>query len=259
MQAIDLLCVGELDSARDLTIIKRNLTIMNRRMPVKRPITIAIAVLAIAPAALWATIIDFETIPGDVPAEGLVISNQFEASHGVTFSLQGGGSPVLAQVGSPATAFRGPGNLPDTPAEGQGIGQFFLTDDGVLAGLEADPLIVTYSTPTAAASGVIVDIDFDESFLVEAFDAGDILVDSFLINAGDDGTGDGIATLWFVEHTADEIAWIRFTGTRTEAGVFGLAFDNFSARSVVPLPATVLLLASGFGLLGFAYRGRSQQ
>ena len=224
----------------------------------KRSVSIVAAVAAFAPGPLLATIIDFETVPGDTPVEGLHISNQYEASEGVTFSLQSGGTPVLAKVGSPATAFIGPNNGPDTPAPNQGIGQYFLTDDGLLNGLTADPLIVTYSTPTAAASGSIVDIDFDESFLVEAFDAGSALIDSFTINAGDAGTGDGIATFWSIQHATADIMSIRFTGTRTTSGVFGLAFDNFSARSVVPLPASVLLLVSGLGLFGFAYRKRPQ-
>ena len=37
---------------------------------------------------------------------------------------------VLAEVGDPLTGFQGFGGVGDMPAPGQGIGSFFLTDDG---------------------------------------------------------------------------------------------------------------------------------
>jgi len=76
----------------------------------------------------YATVIDFESIPGSTPSDGMSISTQFQATHGVIFSLEGGGSPVLAKVGSPLTAFLGY-NLQDAqPAPGTNVGDFFLTD-----------------------------------------------------------------------------------------------------------------------------------
>ena len=198
-----------------------------------------------------AAIIDFESIPSfGVPTEGLVISNQFEASDGITFSLEGGGNPRIAQVGSPATAFLGPGNAGDTPAPNQGVGNFFLTDDGLLSGLTSPALIVSYSTPTSAASGVILDIDFDESFVIQARDGLGNILQSINIVSGDPGTGDGIATFWSFERSLADIASIRFAGTRTAAGVFGLGFDNFSARSVapVPVPSAIILFSSALAL-----------
>ena len=192
--------------------------------------------------------ITFENIPGiGEPFEGMEISTQFLETAGVSFSLEGGGFPHIAKVGSPATAFGGWPNHkgPDTPAPGQDIGSFFLTDDGVLAGLTSPALIVTYSSPTAKASGVILDIDLGERFTIQPLDDTGSVLDTVTISAGDPGTGDGIATPWSIDLGDSEIYSIRFEGSRTTPGAFGLGFDNFT---VVPIPSSFLLLA--FGLLG---------
>lgn len=208
-----------------------------------------------------ASVINFESIPGiEVPTDGLLINNQFETTHGVIFSLEGGGSPQLARIGAPTTAFQGP-IAGDTPVPGQGIGEFFLTDDGILSGLAAIPLIVTYTTPTAAASGIILDIDFDESFLIEARNNIGDVIESIVINAGDPGTGDGIATLWSFTRPSADVYSIRFVGSRSTSGSFGLGFDNFDARSAsaatpIPLPATHILMLAG--LIGFLFFTRQK-
>lgn len=175
--------------------------------------------------------IDFETIPGAIAQEGLVISDQFAATHGVTFELEGGGTPVLAEVGSPVSAFLGPPNdtTPDTPAAGQNIGQFFLTDDGTLNASSSN-LVILYDPPTAAASGVILDIDSSETFTIEARNAADAVLQAITIEAGDPGTGDGMAARWSFGRTEADIVSLRFVGERP-VGNFGLGFDNFNARS----------------------------
>ena len=181
------------------------------------------------PCELVGETIDFESIPGTVPSAGLPIQNQFEFTHGITFSLEPAGSPVLAEVGSPAEAFIS-GRGDDTAVPEAGIGQFFLTDDGVLAGLEALTLRVNYLTPTQFASGTILDIDFDERFVVEAYDSLGVLIDSLEIVAGDPGTGDGQGTRWRVGGQSSEIQFLRFLGRRNANGQFGFGFDNFSPR-----------------------------
>jgi hypothetical protein len=182
--------------------------------------------------------IDFETIPGATAQEGLVISDQFAATHGVTFQLEGGGNPVLAEVGSPVSAFLGPPNdtTPDTPLAGQNIGQYFLTDDGSL-NTSSSNLIIRYDPPTAAASGIILDIDSSEVFTIEARGASDAVLQTITVEAGDPGTGDGRATRWSFSRMDTDIASLRFVGERP-VGNFGLGFDNFSART----PATFLYL-----------------
>jgi outer membrane protein OmpA-like peptidoglycan-associated protein len=175
--------------------------------------------------------IDFETVPGGTSIEGLTIDDQFAASHGIRFRLENKGAPRLAAVGGPITAFEGPRRQPDTPAPRQDIGSFFLTDDATIAELNVSPLVVVYDPPTAAASGVVLDIDFDETFTIEARDAAGVILQAFTIKAGDRGTGDGIATRWAINRASSDIHSIRFAGRRTTAGGFGLGFDNFCSRS----------------------------
>lgn len=177
------------------------------------------------------TPIDFETIPGAAPKEGLAISNQFAQSHGITFALANGASPKLAAVGRPETAFVGPPNdtVPDTPVPNQGIGTFFLTDDGRNTGRMAAALVVRYSPPTANASGVVLDLDNGESFVVDALDAKGTAISTLILTAGEPNTGDGIATRWTVSHATADIAAIRFLG-KSASGRFGLGFDLFCAR-----------------------------
>ncbi len=190
---------------------------------------LALAFVASTPALAD---IDFETIPGATPVEGLAIGDQFAASDGVTFALENGDLPVLARVGSPRTAFEGVGGADDLPVAGQDIGRFFLTDDGQVTGLAAEPLIVTYDPPSSQASGVILDLDGGETFTIEARDQAGNVIDTVVLTAGDANTGNGVATPWFFDRAVADIYSIRFEGVRAQAGLFGLGFDRFSARSL---------------------------
>ena len=101
--------------------------------------------------------ITFETIPGVAnPSEGMEINTQYQQSDGVTFRLEDGRSPLLAEVGAPLTAFGGPPNhtAEDTPAPGQGIGRFFLTDDGTTSGGVTPILIIDYDPPTVRRQSI---------------------------------------------------------------------------------------------------------
>jgi hypothetical protein len=212
-----------------------------------------------------AGLIDFETILGGAPVDGQTIDTQFLASDGVTFSLVGGGAPVLAQIGAPTTAFLGAGGG-DTPiaADAGAIGQFFLTDDGLTQGTVPGALLVNYSAPTANASGVVLDIDGGETFLIEAFDGvngAGTLLSTFTINAGDADTGNGVATDWFFSLGSATIRSIIFSGSRP-SGFFGLGFDNFDTGvdvGVVPLPAALPLYGTGLALMGFIGWRRRQR
>lgn len=173
--------------------------------------------------------VDFEEIPNQIPAEGLVINNQYFASHGVTFTLENGQSPILAQVGGAATAFGSAfGN--DAPAPGSDIGEFFLTDDGFLTGLSMIPVIVTFANPIDSFSTCVLDIDFDEFFILEARDENGQTVLADTIYSGDPDTGDGVASCWGFNFDGCEgtIYSVRFEGFRNVAGAFGLGMDNFS-------------------------------
>ncbi len=180
--------------------------------------------------------IDFEFIPGiGTPREGIEINTQYTDTTGVTFSLEGGGSPVLAQVGDPLTALIGPTGSDRVREDQPRIGSFFLTDDGSHSGSQPEPLVVSYDPPTAAASGVILDIDDRERFTIEARNGEGEVIDRLVIEEGDPNTGDGVVTPWFFDRPTRDIFSLRFMGVKQD-GVFGLGFDNFSARSARPEP-----------------------
>lgn len=176
--------------------------------------------------------IDFETVAGLPSVDGMSVTNQFAASHGVVFALADGTAPRLAQVGAPRTAFEGYQGVPDTPAPGTGTGSFFLTDDGTVVGIPL-ALVITYVAPVSAASGLILDIDNQEQWDVEAFDAGGTRLDVRVL--GPNPTLNGSATAWSFDEGARTIAEIRITFTGvTASGNVGLAFDNFDASRVQP-------------------------
>jgi hypothetical protein len=191
-----------------------------------------------------AGLITFESIGGDLPVDGLEINTQFLASHGVTFELEGGGSPVLAKVGEPKTAFSGPpdNTTSDTPAPDQGVGQFFLTDDGVV-GTSPAPLLISYSNPVAAASGYILDIDgwFEQpslhydTWLVQARNVMGETIDSIELDPTSFNAGDGLATPWSFNHASADIYSIRIAYIGPPIDVVGLAFDNFAPASAAPV------------------------
>lgn len=177
--------------------------------------------------------IDFEAINGEPVFDGMVISDQYFNTFGLTFSLEDGTSPVIAQVGFPTTAFGGPGfgtDGSDTPAPGVDIGQFFLTDDGVLAGLTSPALILDFVNPLDSIAGCILDIDFDETFIMHARDIDGNVLLADTIRAGDPGTGDGELSCWGfnLEGCEGTIYSLRMEGTRESAGAFGLGVDYLS-------------------------------
>jgi len=176
--------------------------------------------------------IDFETIPGDSVYEGLIINAQYLDSLGITFVLEDSTYPHIADVGGKTTAFESSYGG-DTPAPGQNIGSFFLTDDGLTSGpgITTSPLIINFSIPVDSASGVILDIDATENFTIQARDYDRNVIDEITVFAGDPGTGDALATPWSIKRENTDIYSIRLEGKRTMAGFFGLGFDNFTSCS----------------------------
>jgi hypothetical protein len=211
------------------------------RIPIQ---AVVLAVLVISPATQGQTI-DFEKVPGiAVPIDGMSISNQFQGIFGVSFSLEGGGFPVLAKVGAPLTAFSGPTGE-DGPATNQNAGSFFLTDDGQ-TGLAPPALIISYGQPVAAASGVIIDIDSNpalggaERWRVEARNATNVLLESTLLAPNSFNGGDGKATPWSFARTTNDIYFVRVVYAGDKTNGIGLAFDNFSPS--LPVEAARLRL-----------------
>ena len=179
--------------------------------------------------------IDFETIPEGNLIDGMDIFDQYSEQFGVTFSLEDGSPVKLAEVGGVATAFGGAfGN--DTPAPDQGVGQFFLTDDGMLQGLSSTPIFIDFFFPMDSVSGCILDMDFQERFIVTAFgEFGDeIFVDTIFAGgngvAGDPGTGDALCTPWGfrLDDCDGSIYRVKLDGYRDTPGAFGLGVDQLS-------------------------------
>lgn len=175
-------------------------------------------------------LIDFESIPQGELEEGMSIFDQYSDVYGVTFLLDNGQPPKLAKIGPPRTAFASQWG-DDNPKPGEDIGQYFLTDDGVLgSNLNNIPLNVNFTNPMDSVSGCILDMDFGERFIVEAFgEFGDqIFIDT--IFAGDIGTGDGEATCWGfrLDDCEGTIYSVKLDGYRETAGGFGLGLDNFA-------------------------------
>ncbi|MCA9322937.1 MAG: hypothetical protein KDB53_19510 [Planctomycetes bacterium] len=180
--------------------------------------------LALTSSVIAQSFLDFEFVPGSTPADGLTISTQFQATIGVSFILEDGTFPQLARVGSPRTAFSGFGG-DDLVAPGVDVGQFFLTDDGVVSGAPS-ALLVNYVQPVYGASGVILDIDFSEAWTVEAKDAAGNVLATEVLGA----MGNGSATPFSFDVGAPLIAQIRIAFTGSGSSI-GLAFDNFLTTS----------------------------
>ncbi len=198
------------------------------------------ASIAMGQVSFGCLTIDFETIPGSEPASGLILSDQYRSTFGVTFSLEGGGHPVLAQVGPPIEAFQGPGG-DDNPAAGVDVGQFFLTDDGLITNA-APPIILTFDVPIDTFSGCILDMDGNERFEIEARDIdGNIVVSEILV--ADPSWPDGSLQCWGFNLPGCQgvIKTITYRGTKSDGVGFGLGMDAFSfCYTAAPLEAIIV-------------------
>lgn len=184
--------------------------------------------------------IDFETIPNGQLVDDMDIFDQYSDVFGVTFSLEGGVPARLAKVGAPMTAFQGPNNGADTPAAGVDIGQYFLTDNGTVVGVNADPIYVNFLSPMDSVSGCILDMDFGERFVVHALgEFGDVIFADTIFSGsivdgvtipGDPGTGDGLCTEWGfrLDECEGSIFSVKLDGFRVTSGGFGLGLDNLT-------------------------------
>ncbi len=192
---------------------------------------------------------------------GTVIKNQYLAApFGVSFQFEDGTFPVIRKVGgvNPATgnpsAFygwpNGTGN--NTPAPGQNVGKFFLTDD-ISVAAPPGPLIVTYAQPVAAASAFILDIDHQEAWDIYARNAAGQVIGQVHLEHDTSLTGDGIATPWSFTRPVADIKSIRVVFSGNPDANVGLAFDNFSPSTALTPPAlakTVLSVTRGSVTLG---------
>ncbi|WP_293083310.1 PEP-CTERM sorting domain-containing protein [Okeania sp. SIO3B5] len=189
-----------------------------------------------------AATLGFESIPNWY--EGMPIHNQFLNDYGMTFSLIGGGFPVLAEVGGPKkTGFTtNNGTRKDRPISAAN-GNFFITDDD--GGKERPKsLFIEYAQPVSIASGEILDIDQrnrnsrTEEWTVKAFDISNNLLDWEVFTSGPryNNTGDGVATPWLFENLSADISSVLLEFTGTKNNNIGVGFDNFFAQVAQPVP-----------------------
>ncbi len=242
---------------------------MTRRQLIELVCSLSIVFLA---SIASGQVINFETLPDGTPtSDGQEISDQYEAAFGVSFALLDhttglpAGNPHIAKVGPPLTAF---GSLcfgEDTPIPGQGLGSSFLTDDGLDPGPILD-LLVTYSSPVAQASGVLIDTDCRidagppcEQWTITAYDAGAQPVGQVVIDGPQEqnpycsepaGLGDALAQGWFFNEATPIISSVRIRHTGTVTAV-GIAFDNFSPTCACEADLNGDGLRDGLDVQGF--------
>ena len=221
------------------------------------------------PRAAAAALIDFETVPGVVSAEGVPIADQYLATVGVAFGLDldgdripdPGAAPHLEQRGGASWSFINDVDSSfDRPAEGTEaqLGDWFL---GALLSGAGQAFMVTFSTTVATAGGLIWDIDGNplqgtEQWLVEALDASASVLETILSPLGADLSPDGLnGKPWAFEFDRSEqdIAALRieFVGSKTWG--IGAGFESFAVAPdpmpTIPEPRTALLIGVGLAFL----------
>lgn len=223
----------------------------------------------------YASLIDFETVPGGIPSDQLGISTQYLATYGVTFSLSDGGIPFLEKAGSDSgegyvNDQRGGYDIEAIGHDGE-LGNYFLrVGTAHLASAPISDLIIRYTTPINFASAQIWDIDGGasigtEQWKITALDSNQLIIDTLLspLGTANDATSlDGLPWTWSFNHASNDIHAIKleFAGSKTSG--IGFVFDNLSisstvsiSSSVVPIPAAAWLFGSGLvGLIVVARR-----
>ena len=214
-----------------------------------------------------AGMVDFESLPYGTLSEGLGISNQYRISQGMSFSLMGGGSPVIVERGDQgigAAAFVSSSlGIPDTLNDPVIGGDFFLADD-LTNGNIPPTLIVDLMSPMAQFSMSIYDVESradgtSEAWRLNFFDSGDNLIDFIDVDTSFPLTSDGVATP--VSFTAVgaiiKRVEVEYTGTAVAPGI---GWDDFStsATAAVPEPGSIVLV-SMMGLGGLAVRRKKRR
>ncbi len=221
-------------------------------------ITAVAALLLVGTASVsLAQSIDFETVfNGVATIERQPIFNQYEASHGVTFTMRDGatgdfvGYPLIAKRGEPQVGFTGCAGA-DIPLDGQGVGDSYLATS-VSGGGDPYDLLIEYSTPVSAASGVLIDLDYQsywpdphEEWDIIARDANGTELARITMRAPDGptdpncgcsdcGPGDGRVDPWEFDIPGGQIKSILFH--KTGDPPTPVVFDNFSPATGFQCP-----------------------
>lgn len=190
----------------------------------------------------------FETAGTAATTDGLVLAEQYRPASAFRFSRVDGGSVVIAKTGAPYTAF-GAGTDTATLTSGDALlssdpWAAAVSDSFIrLQGTPASALIITLDYPTAAASGLILDIDADETWAIRAYsDAGSTLVAETVLSGASAGTGDQKATPWAIVRPSADVVQLRIVQTGSNANA-GAALDLFRPYGVPAFDANSLNLA----------------
>ncbi|RKZ47436.1 MAG: hypothetical protein DRR08_32410, partial [Candidatus Parabeggiatoa sp. nov. 2] len=182
------------------------------------------------PASAKVTV-DFEKMLGSRLTPGMEITNQFDKTHGVTFSSSKA-KVILIKVGKKPIGFisvydangrrtRRQNKL-NRPAPSANIGQFLV----MAKHPRGADLTLTYRQPVAQASGDILDVDGREALTIIASNAKGKVLSRKRINKYSPNSGDGRATRWSFKMKAPVIKTVKIVQRGRGLGV---AFDNFSA------------------------------
>ncbi|NEO54069.1 MAG: hypothetical protein F6K54_13865 [Okeania sp. SIO3B5] len=211
-----------------------------------------------------ASLIDFEPVDGKFPdgsvaVDNMEITDQF-SSLGVTFGIDrnldglpdAGLFPRLEAVGNSDSVpgfYSTEGEEFDIAAPGfeNRLGSFFLRGVDSLANGES--LLISYNSPTKAASAEIWDIDGEpergfEQWEVQALGSDLSVIDSIISPAGTTPVLESSPWLWSFDRPEKDIHAIRLVFTGSVSSV-GLGFDNFSPLAVegsksVPEPTSTI-------------------
>jgi len=202
--------------------------------------------------------IDFESLAG-VP-EGSLVSNRVS---GMTFD-----GAMIVLPPDPRFGFTSAAG-DDVPLAGEPAGGVMISDIGDINSSTDpvgpspfNPIVVNWNgLAVEDLTFRVVDIDGNHEFRGSVYDAveGGALLGNLVIDAGDSGTGDGIATL--IDFSAlTGIRRLEFEVENVGAGNSGFAADNFSFTAIpdiIPEPATLVVwsLLAGLGI-GVGWRRR---
>lgn len=229
---------------------------------------LAVLFLLLTVSFAGAGLITFETDPdGNTPVDDSQLTSSYSVNGlGVSFGFYSSGgiqsNAVFEQIGDDShtgfwndTGYDGGVKFDKAdPGYEAKLGNFFLrqptgySDFGIFR--------IKYSdTVATAASGEIWDIDGGtgrtEQYTVVAYDAAEHAMQTLTSPLGDSYALDGRPWVFHFTGLANGIDHIDIDFTGSKTGGIGLAFNNFSPTSAVPIPGAMWLLGSGLlGLLG---------